>query len=40
MVGKCSFLASVLFLARALRARGFDFRKGRINDAAVLPQPI
>jgi photosystem II CP43 chlorophyll apoprotein len=23
----------------ALRARGFDFRKGRINDAAVLPQP-
>ncbi|MBW4693425.1 MAG: chlorophyll a/b binding light-harvesting protein [Lyngbya sp. HA4199-MV5] len=24
----------------ALRARGFDFRKGRINDAAVLPQPV
>ena len=23
----------------ALRARGFDFRKGRINEAAVLPQP-
>ncbi|MBE9182633.1 chlorophyll a/b binding light-harvesting protein [Oculatella sp. LEGE 06141] len=23
----------------ALRARGFDFRKGRINDTAVLPQP-
>lgn len=23
----------------ALRARGFDFRKGRVNDAAVLPQP-
>jgi photosystem II CP43 chlorophyll apoprotein len=24
----------------ALRARGFDFRKGRINNAAVLPQPV
>lgn len=23
----------------ALRARGFDFRKGRVNEAAVLPQP-
>lgn len=24
----------------ALRARGFDFRKGRISDEAVIPQPI
>lgn len=24
----------------ALRARGFDFHKGRVSEAAVIPQPI